>query len=169
MTDITTVYEIGKVGATESLPYLIICILGISIPAVVGVAVLIARFHGKLLHMKKNFAPITILVGLGWLYFLVPATIANWQKSKSLKSQYASKYYEVTEGKIKVLRTQPKKGHAPGDLIELGGRQFEISYFRTTPAYKLTLAHGGHLANGVNARIFHVGNAILRIDLLSNK
>ena len=82
-----------------------------------------------------------------------------------LVAAYRSGRYEVVEGPVKVLHLQPATGHTRGDVIVVGGGEFEVNYFLATPAYRDTLAHGGVLKEGVYARIYHRGGAILRVDI----
>jgi len=78
---------------------------------------------------------------------------------------YKTKDYQVAGGPVRVLRTQPESGHAPGDLVSIGGARFEINFFVSTHAYHKTIAHGGYLREGVYAKVFYRNGDILRIDL----
>jgi len=72
---------------------------------------------------------------------------------------------EVTEGTVHVVHMQPAHGHASGDRIIVGDRQFEIDYFRVTPGYRQTIAHGGALREGVYARLHHYDGVIIKVEV----
>jgi hypothetical protein len=72
---------------------------------------------------------------------------------------------EVTEGTVHVIHMQPAHGHASGDKIIVGDRQFEIDYFRVTPGYRQTIAHGGALREGVYARLHHYDGVIIKVEV----
>ena len=142
--------------------------IGGAISFLSGVGILIARMRGKMLHLKRYVGPFFVVFGIAWLS-MTPTTLSYWEHIETLENKYASKNYNITEGVVRVLRTQPESGHAPGDLIEVGGKKFEINYFKMSPGYKLTLSHNGYLAEGIKARIYHVDNIILRIDIFTNE
>jgi hypothetical protein len=60
---------------------------------------------------------------------------------------------------------QPVHGHASGDKIIVGDRQFEIDYFRVTPGYQQTIAHGGALRERVYARLHHYDGVIIKVEV----
>jgi hypothetical protein len=69
------------------------------------------------------------------------------------------------EGVVEVLYRQPEGGHSAGDRIRINKSEFEINYFETTFAYSQTLAHGGALNTGVQARVHFLGNRILKVEI----
>ncbi len=85
------------------------------------------------------------------------ADVARW---------YETSAFEVIEGPVRVLRTQPANGHAPGDLINVGGREIEINFFgEIGPGYRQTIAHGGVLQDGRRVRLFVHEGKVLRVDV----
>jgi hypothetical protein len=78
---------------------------------------------------------------------------------------YATQQYQVVEGPVHVLRLQPKGGHARGDLIEIGNKQFEIDYYLDTVGYRQTIANGGVLTEGTYARVYFVDDTIIRVEV----
>lgn len=102
---------------------------------------------------------------LVWFPFSISDLISVSREHRDLLSAYQTGNYAIAEGRVKVLRTQPKSGHAPGDLVSVGGRQFEINFFLQTPAYHTTIAWGGRLREGVYAKVFYHDGEILRIDV----
>lgn len=73
--------------------------------------------------------------------------------------------YSVVEGEVKVYRTQPHAGHAPGDSIEIDGQPFVIDHFVLSKYYKQTIARKGLLRKGNYVRVYHVDGDIARIDI----
>jgi hypothetical protein len=167
MTEYTTIFELGNIGATQQSSSLVLFIIGGTIALILGVGIVIARKFGKMQHVKRHVGPFFIVFGIGWLS-ATPSTLSYWDRVESFKDDYASKNYETTEGIVRVLRTQPEHGHAPGDLIKVGTREFEVNYFTRTPGYKLTLSHNGRLAEGVKVRLSHIDNTILKIEVVEN-
>jgi len=78
---------------------------------------------------------------------------------------YKTGHVEIVEGLVHVLREQPANGHAPGDLVEISGRQVEVDYFVSNSGYSTTISHGGVLRDGVVARCSIRKGLILRLDI----
>jgi hypothetical protein len=91
--------------------------------------------------------------------------IALEQEYEHLLSVYNKQQYQIAEGVIEVLHTQPAGGHDKGDIIKIGGTELEINYYTSTFGYNKTLSHDGVLAAGRYARIYYADDIILRIDL----
>jgi hypothetical protein len=72
---------------------------------------------------------------------------------------------EVVEGTVRVVSRQPHGGHAPGDLVEVGGRRIEVDHFSSGPGYHQTLAYGGVLVDGARARLLLYHDRILRLEV----
>jgi hypothetical protein len=95
----------------------------------------------------------------------MPLFIGNPREIDDLLAAYQWRDYKVIEGPVRVLRTQPAAGHAPGDLVAVSNILFEINFHASNPAYHNTIAHGSLLRDGAYARVFYLGQDILRIDL----
>lgn len=72
---------------------------------------------------------------------------------------------QVAEGPVQVLFEQPRGGHTKGDIVKIGNKQFEISYYVAKPTYHQTIAYGGVLRKGVYARVHYVGEDIVKIEV----
>ncbi len=81
--------------------------------------------------------------------------------TEALRTEHCS----VVQGAVTVLHQQPYSGHSSGDLIEVGGKRFDVNYFRYGVGYKQTISHGGCLTNGVLARLHFLGDTILRVEI----
>jgi hypothetical protein len=73
--------------------------------------------------------------------------------------------FEVVNGKVDVLRTQPKGGHAPGDLIKIGSKKFEIDYYVNSPCYHQTISNGGALKAGKLVTLYVAEKCILKVEV----
>ena len=115
---------------------------------------------------KKKWGPRFLFVwSILWLGGCGTAFALNIAGSYELVRAYRDGQAQVAEGAVRVLREQPEGGHAKGDLVEIDGTELVVNYFRVTPSYKQTIAHGGVLREGVHARVWHFDGKILRIDL----
>lgn len=92
---------------------------------------------------------------------------------RTLQRVYANQQYQVVEGYVHVLHMQPANGHDKGDVISIGGVEFEINAYVLTFGYAHIIAHGGALTEGAYARIYYYRDksfsyrpmTILRVDL----
>jgi hypothetical protein len=107
------------------------------------------------------------LIGLGaiWLIVNLPLWTLATSNTDHLFLIPLSGQSEVTEGTVHVIHMQPAHGHASGDKIIVGNRQFEIDYFWVTPGYQQTIARGGALREGVYARLHHYDGVIIKVEV----
>jgi hypothetical protein len=107
------------------------------------------------------------LIGFGAIWLIV--NLPLWSLATSGTDRLflipLSGQSEVTEGTVHVIHMQSAHGHASGDNIIVGDRQFEIDYFRVTPGYRQTIAHGGALREGVYARLHHYDGVIIKVEV----
>ena len=169
MNDYITVFEIAA-GSTGSPwlskhAYVIIgmVFLGVGLVAIAGL-LCIPRFRRFPLTLDLLAPGFLVISGLVWLSF-APAFFSSYRLADDLYQAYEHQDYEIEEGTVEVLRTQPHEGHAPGDLVRIDGMEFEISFFLMTAAYRQTVSHGGALREGAQARVFHKNGRILRVDI----
>jgi hypothetical protein len=81
-------------------------------------------------------------------------TAAN-ERYQHLLNIYNSQQYQIVEGLVHVLHTQPETGHDRGDVVEVGGVEFEVDYFLITFGYNKTLAYGGVLGGHACQNLLH--------------
>lgn len=110
------------------------------------------------------------LIGFGaiWLIVTLPLYSLATSDTDRLPLIQLSGQSEVSEGTVHVTHMQPQHGHAAGDKITVGNRQFEMDYFRLTPGYRQTIAHGGALREGVYARLHHYDGVIIKVEVRSD-
>ena len=136
----------------------------IGVAALIGSLLFLVRNWRRESSVKDYIGPVFVLIwSLFWLYLhLLPDVFGH---ITVLLDAYRNKRYQVVEGPVRVLHLQPSSGHTKGDIVEVEGKQFEVNYFYATPAYNKTLAHGGVLGDGVDARIYYFNGEILRVDI----
>jgi hypothetical protein len=138
--------------------------LGVAAICIGGFLLLLRTALRRRFHISLYVPCFLIIWGIGWLSFS-PSIIPIFQQADALYEDYLNHRYDIIEGTVEVLRTQPKSGHAPADLIQIGRVQFEIDYFISTPAYRQTISHGGVLSNGVLARLSYKNGKILKVEI----
>lgn len=138
----------------------------------VGVVALIGAITSLLFKWRKSGAfpwrhLIPALFTMAWavVWLVMHDFPRMYQRIDGLVEAYQEGRYEVSEGPVTILHQQPAHGHSSGDRIVVGGKTFEVNYFYATPAYKLTIAHGGVLHAGVYARLSHVGGELVRVEI----
>lgn len=79
---------------------------------------------------------------------------------------FKSNEFDVVSGEVEVLRTQPKEGHAPGDLIKIGDKKFEVNYYINSPCYHKTISNGGALKAGQIVNLYVSDKCILKVEIV---
>jgi hypothetical protein len=162
-TTVFIVYDgFWRVGAMAVLS------LGVGTGALCGAIVWIRRLNLPKWWNRKEAGGASFL--LVWsILWLVPASagfsLKLWQAFELVRA-YKGGTAQMAEGTARVRRLQPRGGHAAGDLIEISGAQVVVDFFQTTPAYKQTIARGGALQEGTQARVWHYEGKVLRLDVM---
>jgi len=153
-----TVYEIGAVPPRvgEWVGFLLAGVLIIAI--------------GRQVRKRRFGLPfqrvIPFVVGTGFVIGGATSLVVGWYKHHRAYRAYSRGDVAVYEGQVKLLREQPVGGHAPGDLVDVAGRELEVNYFMANePGYRLTVAHGGVLQDGARVRVAVYEGRILEVDL----
>jgi len=148
MNELHTVFDI-TVGSNDiSGDVLFRAAIGVGV-AIAGMFWLVRVWRAQARWRKMLNALSLAAFGAIWLVVTLPV----WRKS------------EVTEGTVHVTHMQPLHGHASGDKIIVGDRQFEIDDFLVTPGYRQTIAHGGALREGVYARLHYYDGVIIKVEV----
>jgi hypothetical protein len=113
--------------------------------------------------VQRHLRVILICLGLGAVFGFMANRLAE---NRNLAQLVAQPPQQVAEGCVQVLHEQPSGGHARGDLIEVGGTEFEIDFYKIGPGYGRTISHGGLLRAGTAVRILHHDGIIVQIDTL---
>jgi hypothetical protein len=69
------------------------------------------------------------------------------------------------EGTVRVLRREPRTGHAPPERIQIGPAEVEFSYFSSGRFYHQTIAYGGALVDETYARICVFHGRMVRVEV----
>jgi hypothetical protein len=161
-TTIFTVYDGFWRVAGTALGFLAIGIVVL----VIAVTWIRSLRREKQWNSKEGFKPGFLLVwSIIWILGGGSAFSVNLWRSYALVRAYRDGAAQVVEGTVQVISRQPEGGHARGDLIRIGEVRFGVDYFSLTPAYSQTIAHGGALRDGVQARVWHCDGLILRADI----
>ena len=130
-----------------------------------GIVVRVLHLKGKVQNYKSYTG--TTIASSGILFLILgQVSISQYKSHENIYYQFESGNYSVAEGTVEVLREQPKEGHAAGDLIIIGNREFEISFSRDAFTYRIPISHDGYLKSGVRVKIYHINNDILKINIL---
>lgn len=169
MNEFHTVFQIAPGTGDIEAEITIRLIIGFIVLAyaVSAIVLFVHRRDSAQWRPKPSKVIFLLIWSVIWLGFTIPWFFGAKHERQKLFATYQDGRYEVVEGPVRVIRTQPKSGHAPGDLVLISNKFFEINYFVSTHAYHQSIAHGGYLHNGVVARVFYVDTNILRIDILN--
>lgn len=167
---------------------------GFSTVFVVTQPALIALFQYRLIQIASIAGMVVGLIGCAWFgvmllnkrpipkyasaFVMLILIAAVWSRLNDdyllqgctrLKSQYDAGQYQIAQGSVHVLHTQPAGGHEKGDVLVVGTAgpgPLEVNYFTDTCAYKTTIAYNGVLTENAYARVYYTDmGEILRIDL----
>src|SRR6267143_3485138 len=165
MNDFTTVFVItgGANGIRADTLFRLAVGLLVTSAGIVG----IIRCYRNHSQWPKKLFPSLLMIGWGifWLVLHIPLFQISTTKISSLLDIYRDGKSDVIEGVISVKHEQPASGHTKGDVITIGGKEFEVNHFLVTPGYKTTISHGGVLRQGVYARLHYHDEIILKVEI----
>ncbi len=159
-----TVFEINLQANGLSSVMLLLKVLFGAILSASLLLICVTAAKNKSVRNLNSSVYAALFVGAAGLLFVPTGSDIKNRQDRILEPFYTGKHV-ITEGVVKVLREQPKSGHAPGDLIAVDSQIFEINYFRVSPFYKQTIAYGGYLGEGAYVKLYHVKNQIYKIDV----
>jgi hypothetical protein len=133
----------------------------------VGIAVVTQAIGSRMPGSRQQKAPIfaVCLWSAFWFFASGAWLYSNLTHGHRYTDALANNQCEVVEGTVQVLHEQPAGGHAAGDRIRIGDKEFTYSYFHAVLSYNRTISHGGQLKNGVAARLHYLDNAILKVEI----
>ncbi len=165
MDSFTTIFEIsGDVNGIRTESFFRIAI---GVGALASGAIGLFRCLTKKERSRKDWiGPIFLTVwGLLWLAFHVPVFVSIESAKNGLLARYHGNQFDVVEGVVEVKHQQPASGHSKGDVVVVGGREFEVNFFTVSPSYTKTISHGGALKPGAYARLSYVDGTILKVEI----
>ncbi len=159
-----TIYRITEDGWPASM-HVMMTIAGVGL-----VVVLCGVLVGLLGVIKWRLGRVAWGLALAVVGGLVGSVGGVLFHSQYLRFSHVVHAYEqgrvrVVEGDVQVLRRQPGAGHAPGDLIEVGGHRYELNYYSGSPGYNTTIAHGGVLVDGRHVQITSVDGSVVELKI----
>ncbi|CAG0971024.1 hypothetical protein ANRL2_01638 [Anaerolineae bacterium] len=142
-------------------------------PGALFLALLLLKRRGRF-ALRLLFAGMFLIFwGANWFTIHSNDYARFDQEFRKLQSVYTHQQYQVAEGYVHVLHMQPANGHDQGDVVNIGGVEFEIDAYMLTFGYAHIIAHGGALKEGIYARVYYYRDeslsyrpmTILRVDL----
>ena len=115
--------------------------------------------------MRWTSPVLLALIAVTWTAIHVQFLLEGERATYRLLQAYRAGHASIAEGDVFVKHEQPYDGHSEGDVVQVGPREFHIDYFRTTPGYGLTIAHGGVLHFGVYTRVTYIDSVIVKIEV----
>jgi hypothetical protein len=174
----TTVFTLADNAAQAAKDYQGNLLFRVGLPLAAGIigllyagALLIYGLIFKLKLKRATYnialgAGLALWVGIGGLTLFNTVDVQHISDCARLQSIYDAHQFRITEGIVQVLHTEAAGGHDKGDIITVGNVEFDVSYYVSTCAYKQSIAHGGALTEGTDARIYYTDyRTILRIDV----
>ncbi len=93
--------------------------------------------------------------------------ISTWYKLQRDMEALRTSSCEVVTGKVTNFRPMPKQGHSL-ESFQVGKVLFSYSDYNVSHCFNRTASHGGPIQEGLEVRISHNGNCILKLEVLPN-
>ncbi len=106
--------------------------------------------------------PVTLGLTVTAILMAVFVDYPAYQTARELQRAYDQRHYQVAEGIVHVTPTQD--GWVTAEDIQIGSAHFVLSGNGSALGYHTPAQAGGLLTEGVYARVYYYGDAILRID-----
>jgi hypothetical protein len=110
----------------------------------------------------KNVLAVCMVV---WASVIV---LAPWLEYRDARSALEQGRYTVVEGRVDNFVPMPWSGHAQ-ETFSVAGSHFAYSDYELSAGFNHTSSHGGPIRAGRWVRISHIGNTILKIDMLQSE
>jgi hypothetical protein len=112
-------------------------------------------------HSTKRILTLTLWFSSVWAGGIFLLTYSQFYL---LRKSYRAHEYQVVEGLIEKFEPMPYEGHQ-NESFTVKGTRFEYSDFAVRPGFSQTSSHGGPIRQGLNVRVCHRGNIILKLDI----
>jgi len=99
-----------------------------------------------------GFATVWTVTAFGFTY------VEYLRLTRALTSGAAN----VVEGRVESFDPMPYTGHKDVSFV-VAGKRFRYSDFEATSAFNKSKSHGGPIDEGVQVRVWYVGNRIVRL------
>lgn len=111
--------------------------------------------------LPRWFGRIWIGFACVWTVFSFAMTLFDYV---SLRNAMVRNEVELVEGVVTNFIPMPESGHAE-ESFKVAGKRFSYSDFSVNAGFNNTKSHGGPIDEGVNVRIWHIGNRIARLEV----
>ncbi|WP_119268584.1 hypothetical protein [Taklimakanibacter deserti] len=102
---------------------------------------------------------------LGFAICWTTITFAStFSEYRSIRYALATGQYETVKGKVTDFIPMPHRGHAM-ESFSVNHVNFSYSDFVITNGFNNTSSHGGPIREGVDVRISHIGNTIIKLEV----
>ena len=130
---------------------------------IVGTAVIfILRNVVRVPDSKRRIVRVALWFSLIWTMATFAVTFPEYYL---LRKKYRAHQYSVVEGIVENFKPMPYEGHE-NETFTVNGMRFEYSDYAVSSGFNQTSSHGGPIKEGIQVRISHIGNVILRLEIL---
>ena len=135
----------------------------------VFVGFILVRYHDKIpfqgpKEFRKPFSWFFFIFALLWTS---TSFLSTWHDYSSGRKALESGKIELTEGVVYDFVPMPYEGHA-SESFKVNGKKFSYSDYRITAGFNNTSSHGGPIREGLEVKIWHIGNKILKLGIKTN-
>jgi len=103
---------------------------------------------------------------IGFLGFAILWTVtafgSTYLEYVQLRRALASGTASVIEGRVEGFDPMPYTGHKDESFV-VAGKRFQYSDFEATSAFNNSKSHGGPIDDGLQVRLWYVGNRIVKV------
>ncbi|WP_058185393.1 hypothetical protein [Terracidiphilus gabretensis] len=151
-----TVFEIGLNSIDWSFARVGVALFVVGI----GVIWLSRRYHWQRFS-RRLLGYFLVLFSLIWLMGTLGFPYSQYRR---LASTYRSGGYSMVEGEVDDFKPMPYEGHTD-ECFSVSFKRFCYSDFDSTAGFHNSSSHGGPIKQGIYARVFYIGNTIVRLDV----
>ena len=134
---------------------------------VVSVLLIINRQRLEKHHGREHvilFTTVFFIFSVTWTIWI--ATLD--EDPHGILKAYREGRFEVVEGAVESFKPMPDYGYKD-ESFTVNGREFSYSSFEATVGFNHTSSKGGPIEDGIFVRVSHVGNAIVKPEVLESK
>jgi hypothetical protein len=160
-----TVYDVGRDGYTDWW-FLLCGIPALAAGLLVSLRPDLARRAGMLSSYMTEHRQILIAryISAFAVFWMLIAFSTTYGGYRLAAGELVSGQYSLEEGQVYHFSPMPKGGHGYESFC-VGRTCFSYSDYDLAPGFRKTSQRGGPVKEGVQVRLAHVGNVILRVEI----